>query len=245
MSTDLAPDVPMDAPDPSGEDTTQWSGLDEDMAELVTNKGWKSPADALRSYMEVEKDRGRILSERDRAFEALQTAEEYNPTPPATQPGGMDLASIGAALEHAVNNGEMDYGQGIRAIIDHVVPQLIEQKVQERITPLQNEQTSQKMQASAQSLLKMFDEAGIAEADRKAIAQEAIKLARPGTFYDQSAEGMEAATAIAFMNKYLGEAKAKQIRERSATIDQGSRSTAETNASASEEYRKLMMNYGQ
>ena len=78
MGTDFGGEG-IEAPDEGGVDAgdlTQWSGLDEDAADLVSKKGFKGQNDLARAYAELEREHGRLRSERDNLVEASGGSEQ-------------------------------------------------------------------------------------------------------------------------------------------------------------------------
>lgn len=234
------------APDEGGfeGELTQWSGLPEDLAELVSKKGWAGPADALKSYAELERDRSRILSERDNLVEAYQTAEDWQePTPQSygADPNAMDPMDLVGRLGAAVDNGQVEFGQAFAMGMSQIVPQIVEAELAKRLSPVENRLTERELRERAQSIRGQFQEAGYGDIAPQ-LAAEAAKLARPGSMYD-SPEGMEAAMAIAFMRHRLSEDRTKRVRDRSQTADQGGRVAAQRQNMA-EDFKKFLLGDG-
>ncbi len=238
----------MEAPEEGGfegdGELTQWSGLDEDAADLVSKKGFKGQNALARAYAELEREHGRLRSERDNLIEAYQTAEDWQDPPAPTygaDPNQMDPMDLVGRLGAAVDNGQVEFGQAFAMGMSQIVPQIVEAELAKRLSPVENRLTERELRERAQSIRGQFQEAGYGDIAPQ-LAAEAAKLARPGSMYD-SPEGMEAAMAIAFMRHRLSEDRTKRVRDRSQTADQGGRVAAQRQNMA-EDFKKFLLGDG-
>ena len=154
MSTDFSPDefLPEDRSDAAGPDDFMdipgddtgdvevpfaervASALDGPDADWMRNTGFRTEADLVRSYREMQARATRAEQEREQVIQAFQSSEEapeYGYQQP--QYGDDQFRQAAEWLGNQVDSGDMPFAQALGTIMDAVLPQMIEQKAQQII----------------------------------------------------------------------------------------------------------------
>lgn len=167
MSTDFSPDefLPEDRSDAAGPDDFMdipgddtgdvelpfaervASALDGPDADWMRNTGFRTEADLVRSYREMQARATRAEQEREQVIQAFQSSEEA-PDPYQQQQGDAQYAQAAAWLGDQVESGNMSMSEAFATLANAVLPELVDQRAEQivgqRVAPLaqdfQNEQ---------------------------------------------------------------------------------------------------------
>lgn len=146
------------------------SALDGPDADWMRNTGFRTEADLVRSYREMQARATRAEQEREQVIQAFQSSEEapdYGYQPPQ-QYGDDQFRQAAEWLGNQVDSGDMPFAQALGTIMDAVLPQMIEQKAQQII--------GQQVNPVAQRLERRELDEALAEAEAQFGPAEAKRM---------------------------------------------------------------------
>jgi hypothetical protein len=237
----------MDVPEPEGAvEDVPWAHRVADEvegpdSEWFRNQGWKGPEDAARSFRETKAELTRVQQEYARTLDALRASEEapdygYQQQP-AQQQGYVDqIQGAVQYLQQAVNTGDMEPGDALAAMAQHVIPEIVQSAVQQAV--------AQNVAPVASGLEKMELDRALAEMEGTYGASKARELARQvmpmlrNNPYFSTPEGIRQAFHAAYGQQAIQQNQRAARAPGMETVDASSRQRqqAKTYASALENW---------
>ena len=205
-------------PAASNGDAPSWlADADDETRKWAQAKGWKSPADLLKSARELESTLGKERAGRTKAEQdAAELVQMYQQAiAPASGKGATDddpyqIQQLGELMEA----GEVTAAQALGYMVKEVMPDLIRREAGNLIQPVAAKTEMRDLKDTAAELEATYP-------DFRDISEEVISLMRREPEEYRGSKGMKRAYAMVKADRDAKAARESRNTQRAETIDRG------------------------
>lgn len=193
---------------------------DEDTRKWFQSKGWKSPADLLKSARELESTLGKERAARTKAEQDAAELVQMMQSAQGPQGRGNDddpyqIEQLGALMEA----GEVTASQAFKYLTTEVVPDLIRKEAGNLIQPVAQKTEMRDLRDAAAELEDTYP-------DFRELSPDVIALMRAEPEEYRGAKGMRRAYAMVKADRDARAAREERNTRRTETLDRGSIGTS-------------------